>query len=395
MLSNLTMRDSDKYIQEQCRLKYEPLCRSFFEKLKRLDLSDNSLKAIPELFVPSCGEYYADSLVKIAIMGKETYGWGTSLYDILQDFEKGESIAPRSGRYFRDEGPAIWQNNFWKYFAEVLALMYDLDADRVLSQDSPVLESIAWNNCHAIETYQSDGIDRGAITEEEMRSVQEIAFEAGITHIDHFIDVFKPQVILHLYRNQDLPDSYRAVENAEFVKGWGKEGFLHEYSYKGVVILHCWHSSYMTRGKVSKKEFAEAVCDALASHKLFKRFRHLPHYDETTDYSHFCELANQMAADGNPSSLQDFQDLAQEIITGIALELRKMGATMTARLLTATILNQVPCFKAANWQYSPNGRGPCRVVTGVWNALANQGKYEEAAHVAHAYTGIHGDICWN
>ena len=47
-----------------------------------------------------------------------------------------------------------------------------------------------------------------------------------------------------------------------------------------------------------------------------------------------------------------------------------------------------------NWQYSPNGRGPCRVVTGVWNALSHQGKDDEASHVALAFTGINGDLCW-
>ena len=66
----IEMKDLDKHIQKQRNLIYEPLCRMFFEKLNELHVSDECLKAIPELFVPSCGKYYADSLVKIAIMGK-------------------------------------------------------------------------------------------------------------------------------------------------------------------------------------------------------------------------------------------------------------------------------------------------------------------------------------
>lgn len=365
------MKDLDKHIQKQRNLTYEPLCRMFFEKLNELHVSDECLKAIPELFVPSCGKYYADSLVKIAIMGKETYGWGDSLYENLKDFEKGKSINSYSETYFRTEGPSQWRNTFWQYFAEVLALMYDVDVNSVLEKDSPIINSIAWNNYHAIETYDSEGVDQSKITPGEMNSIQEIAFDAGITNIDNFIDVFKPQVILYLYRNKKSYDSYRPVDGLKLINKWGKDGFLHEYIHKGVVILHCWHSSYMARVSINKIDFAQAVCDALASHKLFKRFRHFPHYDETTDYSRFCDLANQIAMNKHPQSSEEYNELAQEIITGIALELRKYGATMTARLLTSSILNQVPCFREGNWQYSPNGRSPCRVVTWVWNALSH------------------------
>ena len=115
----------------------------FFEKLNKLHVSDECLKAIPELFVPSCGKYYADSLVKIAIMGKETYEWGDSLYENLKDFEKGKSIISNSETRFRTEGPSKWRNPFWQYFAEVLALMYDVDVNSVLEKDSPIINSIA------------------------------------------------------------------------------------------------------------------------------------------------------------------------------------------------------------------------------------------------------------
>lgn len=388
------MKDLDKHIQKQRNLIYDPLCRMFFKELNELHVSDECLKAIPELFVPSCGKYYADSLVKIAIMGKETYEWGNSLYENLKDFEKGKSIISNSETRFRTVGPSKWRNPFWQYFAEVLALMYDVAVNSVLEKDSPIINSIAWNNCHAIETYDSGGVDRSKITPDEMNSIQKIAFDAGITNIDNFIDVFKPQVILYLYRNEKSYDSYRPVDGLKPINKWGKDGFLHEYIHKGVVILHCWHPSYMARVSINKIDFAQAVCDALASHKLFKRFKVVPHYDETTDYSHFCDLANQIAMNKHPQSSEEYNELAQEIITGIALELRKYGATMTARLLTSSILNQVPCFREGNWQYSPNGRGPCRVVTGVWNALSHQGKDDEASHVAHAFTGINGDLCW-
>ena len=90
------------------------------------------------------------------------------------------------------------------------------------------------------------------------------------------------------------------------------------------------------------------------------------------------KYCNQIAMNKHPQSSEEYNELAQEIITRIALELRKYGATMTARLLTSSILNQVPCFREGNWQYSPNGRGPCRVVTGVWNALSHQGKDDDS-----------------
>lgn len=76
-------------------------------------------------------------MVKIAIMGKETYGWGDSLYENLKDFEKGKSINSYSETYFRTEGPSEWRNTFWQYFAEVLALMYDVDVNSVLEKIPP------------------------------------------------------------------------------------------------------------------------------------------------------------------------------------------------------------------------------------------------------------------
>lgn len=385
------MRQLDDLFHNRYESIYRPLVERFFTKLDALNLTEKELEAIPELFIPSCGNLYPNSLIRIAIVGKETYGWGSSLFDALQRFKQGKYELTTSEYYFRSEGPVEWRNQFWQYAAMALGSLYKLDKSVVLTKKSPIIRTIAWCNIHAIETYESQGVSDD-IPPQKMTEIQNIAFECGLTDIDNFIEVFKPHVIIQMYRKESDYDSKRWIEKAEYFHNWGEGGFLNEYSYRNTIILHCWHSRYLQQyAGISEETFAHAVRDALTSHKLFKRLISLPHYDELGDYSHFCELANEMAASSDTTS---DQDLAQEVVTAIAMELRKTKSTMTARLLTSVILNQIPRFREHGWQYSPNGRGPCRVVRGVWNVLDRQGRKEEAEFVADAFTGIHGNLCW-
>lgn len=113
-------------------------------------------------------------------------------------------------------------------------------------------------------------------------------------------------------------------------------------------------------------------------------------YTDSSQCQSLGVLANELANDHTKLSNQD---LAREIVTAIALELRKQDALMTASCLVS-ILNTVERFMSQNWIYSTDGRGPCSVVRGVYNYLATQQRQDLANIVALSFTKQNGEIAW-
>lgn len=368
---------------------YLPKVQDFFNNLDSLHLPQNELNCIPGLFLPCSGTLYNESLVKIAFIGKETYGWNDSIADNLNEYLSGNYDVLSSINLFRDKGPVEWRNTFWWYVAESLAMAYGLNAHDVLNPNAttPLIKCFAWSNCYNIETWASKGVEKDDLRWSTMEKVQELTKKADISNIDTFIDVFKPNVIVQMFRNADDPESSKIISNADFIKTWG---VLEEYSYRDVIILRCAHPTRLRYDGVGRAKLATMFREILSSHDEFKLLGSMKLYIEPEQCESFIALANKMADES--SELSD-RDTSRNIIAAIALELRKQEAWMTACCLVS-ILNRVNRFLKSGWQYSTHGRGPCAVVRGVYNYIAGLGNYELADFVAMSFTKTNGEIAW-
>ena len=383
----------------QVRLVYGEKANRFFEKVKSLNLTDAELSAVPSLFVPGWGEGYDSSCFKVAIAGKETYGWaneyGDSLKCDLSAYDKGQYDVLASCRCFRADGPSKWCSIFWQYPATALAKLFDSTRDSVLSKDNPLLHSIAWFNGHAVETYDSNGVKRSGITAEKMIEIQDAADEVGMSDFETFVKVFRPHVIFYFYRNKSGVPTRNFPSDIEFVKHWG-DGIIDEYRMNGkTILLHSPHTTYFAHGNLKQDELADlvhrilmarnvrfAICEKDSSNDFYRMSA-----KEWVSWVDFVRDEAQKHSDLNNMSL------SRHLIAVVAKELSKCNARMNAQTLVL-ILNEVDKFRQTNWQYSPNRRGPCSSVRGAWNECTAAGQKLEAGWIARAFTKIDGTYAY-
>ena len=89
------MLSADTLLCERMKLRYNSNVQNFFEDLLKENFTEAELNAIPALFLPGWGKMYCSSVLKIAVAGKETLGWGNEFGDsLLADIN-----AFRAGKY--------------------------------------------------------------------------------------------------------------------------------------------------------------------------------------------------------------------------------------------------------------------------------------------------------
>ncbi len=68
-----------------------------------------------------------------------------------------------------------------------------------------------------------------------------------------------------MYKSNESQDSYKLVRQSIRLSehGFGSNGFLDAYDYKGILVLHCWHPGYLKRKRISKELLTEAVLEAI------------------------------------------------------------------------------------------------------------------------------------
>ncbi len=397
------MLNADEILRRRMVAEYEPKVKAFFDEVSQNGFSDEELNAVPALFLPGWGEAYSSSILKIAIAGKETLYWGNDFGDsLLCDFnaEKEGAYTPSiSCKRYRDQGPATWFNKFWQYAAESIGRLFEQNKYDVLSKSSPVLRSIAWFNGHAVETFDSKGIDKGHISRERMSLLQRLADKYNLSSFESFISVFEPHVILYFYRDP-FGLSLRNLTEAsgcEFVRSWGEGDAIIEYRLGDTIILNMRHTTWMTHGHMTEQDCADLVAEVLKARGLAAKLpsSSATHYEL---WSMSALMWRQWVAivrnEAERYPEWNDWDLSRHLILTVARELRKTGSTMTAHTLVL-LLNEVVKFRNDNWQYSPERRGPCSAVRGAYNAYANNGKQADADLIAESFTKFNGDMAYN
>lgn len=386
-------------LSEKVRVTYENRAKEFFERLSELNLSDAELNAVPSLFLPGWGEDYDSSFPKIVVAGKETLTWsneyGDSLKCDVEAFRQGRYDVLASCRRYRESGPSEWQNRFWQYPAAALAKIFDwLSKTDILGKDNPVLRSICWFNGHAVETWNSRGVDKSGISAEKLIAIQELADESGLSDFSAFIDAFCPDVVLYLYRNNNGVPNRSFPEEAQFVRYWGGDNLVSEWWMGHAIVLQCPHPTNMTH-KVAMNEYADTIAE------IFKARTVQGMLVDTGILYDFYEMKaplwltwvgfvrNEAAKYEGAGNME----LSRHLMVVVAKELAKRKSTMTAQTLVL-LLNEVDQFRHSGWQYSKERRGPYRSISGAWNYYQSAGHEVEAHYIANAFRKRDGSCAW-
>ena len=375
--------------------------KGFFTDLLNADFTESELEAVPALFVPGWGQLYSSSVLKIAIAGKETLYWATDIGDSLladsKAFMAGKYVAEASCSRFRKEGPACWQNKFWQYAASAIGRVFELGKFDILQKNNPVLQSIAWFNAHALETYQSGGVNRNDISITKMQKLHSIVDKNGLSDFDTFVNVFRPHVILYFYRDS-YGQSHRTFEegvNCEFRQSWGKDDAIWEYQMGDTTILNMRHTTWMLHGNMKEQACADLILQVFKARGIYNLLPNTTSRHFALDtmsastWRHWVEIVrNESELYGNANNW----DLSRHLILTIARELKKTNSTMTAHLLVL-LLNEVTKFRNERWLYSPERRGPCASVRGAYNSYVDYSP-DDANTIARAFTKLNGDMAY-
>ena len=391
---------SNSRLAKQMKAAYTDRVAAFFAELKKLDLTDEELSAVPSTFLPGWGEEYDSSWLKVVIAGKETLDWGNEHGDSLKcDLEaycNGTYDVLASCRRFRRDGPAEWQNVFWQYPAAALAKLFGCTKGEVLRKNSPVLRGIAWFNGHAVETYDSEGVSKKGIAPDRLNKIQALSDKCGLSDFGLFAQVFQPRVILYFYRNQYGVPNRTFPEDVEFVRHWGESNLATEWRMEGrMILLQFPHTTWLRYHHIPESTIADIVCEVLKARGVSQ---FLCGVSAACDFYRMSAVewatwVDFVRAEAKKYPERDNMTLSRHLMVAVATELAKRKATMTAQTLVL-LLNEVDKFRRDNWLYSKERRGPCSSVRGAYNAYADSGKQTEADWLAKAFTKIDGHHAW-
>lgn len=389
--------------RKRFRTEYGTAADLFFKRIFDEGFEKRELEAVPSLFLPGCGKFYADSLIKVGIVGEGTNWWGNSLWTDLDDYKEGEYDYEYTFRELDRSGPTSWKNNFWKSVAEMFNVVFA--THDALDGASPIFRGIAWSNSYQVEKYKPDGaggcVDVNGISQARHSRIQQIADECGLSSFERFIKVFCPNVIIYTVRNnydsdRVFPFGMERVEQNIHPKE-GCPWAINVFKYGKMLIVQTQHPSWCCRNSVKRHEFGKALADVLIRYKVFPPpSREKFHNDSNEEsFAVFSELLNDEAdrliAGG---CCVDNRETSYRLILALADQLRKTDSTMAAVTMTE-LLNTVKKFRKDNWLYSSEGRGPCSVVRGAWNYFENEMKDEKsAAKIADAFTKLDGTYAY-
>lgn len=389
---------SEQFIRDKFDEIYGNLARKFYDALGKLDLSESELAAVPSLFLPSCGSLYAQSLIKLAVIGESSFKWGHGLGEDLKNIKEGRLDLSFSFNVFRQKGPVFWQNPFWRYHAEVLQNIYSRrDA---LEKTNPIFAGIAYGNRYSIEQYRENGtgVDTENISRENYDKIAKLTRD--IERLENFIDVFSPDIIIYTCRNDYGSDDIFPPEAKLLCTEHQPENWdVKIWKYKKTKIIQTQHPNYLTRGRITSETYGRRMSKKLFAINCLAPVCAQKHYTRLEDASHFVKILNKRASEFYSNiPAENIGDeflriLSYKLILAIALELTREKATMTA-VLACALLNQVEIFQQKDWQYSLERRGPCSTIRGAYNLFEKHGEKEHAATIAYAFTKMNGCLAW-
>lgn len=362
---------------------YKPLLDRFITELAKFPTSEYA--GIPHPFLPEIGKNYRLALKRIAIVGKETRGWGETLDTFIENYQKGkfdfsEEMAEFQNLDFKDSawmGGVPTRSSFWGAWMNILAKVYGVEdwKDIQRGKFDILLESFAWGNANSIETWSSAGVDAGALGYNRAKSLSEKLFDS----IELLIKAIDPHVVILTCSNDEknryLGSTFQHIENVD--------GRVSVYKRGELIVFHMPHPNGQRFYTGGANEFAKIVRDLLVKYKMFCP---LPNV-----------LKNGLQEEAKKILINECSGIHKfDAIAKVALELRKQHSYMTARSLCLEILNPAGHTTDRGTPFTGNLWGPCRLVSTAWNYFqTTQNKPEIAENIALAFTDVNGNYAYH
>ncbi len=361
---------------------YGPLLDEFVRELAKYPSADYA--GIPHPFLPEVGRNYDRALKRIAVVGKETRGWGPNLDRFIPDylasgFDFSKEMSEFRNLDFKDfswMGGRPTRASFWGFWMNVLAKVYGIHEWTEIRDGKfdVLLDSFAWGNANAVETWTSDGVDVVAPGYSRAKQLAERKFDS----INLLVKAVAPHVVILLCsvgeRNRYLGDGFAAVEVVE--------DRVSVFRRDGLLVFHAPHPNNQRWYAGGADVFARIIRDLLAKYGLF------------------CPLPDVLKSGLLPEARQMIIEECVGIhkfdaIAKVAHELRRQRSYMTARSLCLDILN--PAGHTTNYgtPYTGNKKGPCRLVATAWNHFQHEENRPDIAEdIALSFTDMNGDYAY-
>lgn len=351
---------------------YRPLLDEYISELSRHPKSD--YVSIPSPFLPQIGRNYDHALIRIAFVGKETYGWGgkDGLARLIRDYSAHGYNFAAGMADFQNLGFKGWKNGrtFWAFWMRVLAEVYGVaDWHQVKEGKFDVLlDSFVWGNANAVETLESQTFKDDNVSPSGYNRAKRLA-EKKFDKIDLLIKATRPHAIVLVCEkcNDYLGSEFKEIDSINNGRN-GKIRVLRRGD-TGTIVFHAPHPRYQQTSASGNSKW------------YVHEFRKL-----LENYGLFCPLPNVYGNGLSPKSkdllIKECDSRCNtkfEAIAKVAHELRKQHSLMTARSLCTDILNHARHRTQRDTLFTGNGRGPCRLVKTAWDHFQNVEKRGDIA----------------
>jgi len=348
---------------------YEPLVQEFCQEIAEQNLP--GLEHMPQPFLPLFGKGYANSALKILIMGQDTKGWGKCSHYVESELkEPTREIASIFGEIeglnFRGWGEST--NSFWGFAMALLAGIHGIPDWRTMKwgEHTEVLSSFAWANCNTVELWPSLRKHTDKVPKDTWSAVR----RAGehLHPLRHTLETTRPDVILLTCWSNVPANFYEGLEVEElpdfdsYLKHFQIEGY-------GTHILQTCHPGWM-RNVGGPWGFLNNIRSRLKNMGLAPEF---PEFTQSSD-----ALGNEIIeALVTAYRRNNVEKDKYQFVEWVAGELYKHQAFMAVPAL-ANMLNRLGFRTNYKTEYV-GARGSYRVVRGAyWRA---QGR--NAPELAH------------
>jgi hypothetical protein len=356
-------------LEEKFDEVYCPLMDEFVNKLLTRNISD--YQGIPHPFVPIWGKNYEKAFKRIAIVGKETRGWGISLDDFLGKYKSGQYRFEQDRCKFRNFEFRGWGANaygsFWGFGMRILANVYGVENWHELKKGERnyLLDDFVWGNCLSIQNKWSDRTNASA-------KGYDCAFNAAqecLNSIDYLEKVFAPDVVILTYKNC----------RAFLGNGWEcvADGRVKVLRRGKLVVFLCYHPHYLgCHGMI--EEYAGILSGLLQKYGFSLQ-----------------GIKNKFISQVDKEALVERikkENDKYKAVEVIALTLRKYGCIMTARDLS-DLLNKAGYLTNHGNLFTGNSQGPYKIISAAYNR-AKFVDLDTADAIASSFTRADGSYAY-
>lgn len=362
-------------LEEKFNQVFSPLMDEFVKKLLEREVSD--YQGIPHPFVPIWGKNYEKAYKKIAIVGRDTNGWGICLDEFLDKYKLGQYRFDDDRCEFRNLDFKDWRTDapgsFWRFFMEVLANVYGLEKWTEIKNGKCdyLIDDFVWGNCLSVQCKKSDHTNPYA-------KGYDYALECAQKHlnsIDYLEKVFAPDVVILTYADYEayLGDGWiceKIVDDRIKVLKRGK-----------LVVFQCHHPNGMRFHAGGTKEYARILRDLLCEYGFFFSLQGMK--------NNFIPVEEKDALVERMKNESD----KYEAIKVVALTLRKYGCIMSAYDL-GDLLNRAGYLtnRGRAYKNTPH-HGAYKIISAAYNR-ARTTDMDVADAVASSFTKSDGSYAY-